>query len=135
MRLSLSHGVNLCLLCCLIVIFCLPQTLLAQSHVVSTDELQKDIAGAGAMRRQNIQEVDRFFAATRAQKAMKAAHLDIQEVKNAVHVISDDDLARLAEHSTKTQRDFAAGALTNQQLTYIVIALATAVIILVAVKA
>ena len=49
--------------------------------------------------------------------------------------MSDEDLARLAAQSEKLQKDVAAGALTNQQITYILIALGTAVIILVIVAA
>jgi hypothetical protein len=132
---SFSQAVKVFLLSCLGIFLCLPQTAMAQSHIVSTEDLNKDVAAAAASRERNINEVDQFFASPNAQKALNAAHLNVEEVKNAVSVISDDDLARLAERSAKAQRDFAAGSLTNEQLTYIVIALATAVIILVIVKA
>jgi hypothetical protein len=42
---------------------------------------------------------------------------------------------RLVARTDKLQHDVAAGALSNQQITYILIALATAVIILVIVAA
>jgi len=38
-------------------------------------------------------------------------------------------LARLASQTDKVQRDIAAGALTNTQITYIIIALATALLV------
>ena len=132
---SFSRAVKVLLLSCLGGFLCLPQTVMAQSHIVSTEDLNKDVAVAAASHERNINEVDQFFASPNAQRALKAAHLNVQEVKNAVSVMSDDDLTRLAERSAKAQRDFAAGSLTNQQLTYIVIALATAVIILVIVEA
>ena len=56
-------------------------------------------------------------------------------MQKAVATLSPDELARLASRTNQLQRDFAVGALTNQELTYIVIALAAAVIVLIAVKA
>ena len=44
------------------------------------------------------------------------------------------ELAKLAQQTRHVQNDFAAGVLTNQQITYILIALATAVIVLIAVR-
>ena len=41
---------------------------------------------------------------------------------------------KLAAQTRQIQNDFAAGALTNQQITYILIALGTAVIVLIAVR-
>ena len=49
--------------------------------------------------------------------------------------LSDEELARLAARTDKVQRDMAAGALNNQQITYILIALGTAVLVLILVKA
>ena len=56
-------------------------------------------------------------------------------MRQVVSLLGDDDLARLAAQTDRVRADLEAGALTNQQLTYIVIALATAVIILVIVVA
>jgi len=50
-------------------------------------------------------------------------------------MLNDQELARLAARAEKANSDFAAGSLTNQELTYIVIALGTAVLILVIVAA
>jgi len=54
-------------------------------------------------------------------------------VQKAVATLSPDELARLAARTNQIQRDFAAGSLTNEQLTYIVIAIGAAVIVLIAV--
>ena len=48
--------------------------------------------------------------------------------------MNSDELAKLAVQTRQVQSDFAAGALTNQQITYILIALGTAVVVLIAVK-
>ena len=57
------------------------------------------------------------------------------KIEKAFPQLSDEELARLALQTDKIQNDLAAGALTNQQLTYMTIALATAVIILIIVAA
>jgi hypothetical protein len=61
--------------------------------------------------------------------------MDQSKVRQAVSFLSDEELARLAARATRIENDFAAGALNNQQITYILIALATAVVILVIVAA
>jgi hypothetical protein len=70
-----------------------------------------------------------------AEKAIKRAGFDRNTVVRAVATLSDDELSRLSARAERAQQDLAAGALSNQELTYIVIALATAVIILVIVAA
>ena len=66
---------------------------------------------------------------------LKAGKVDYKKVDQAIATLSPEELARLATRTNQIQKDFAAGALTNQELTYIVIALATAVLILVIVAA
>jgi hypothetical protein len=67
-----------------------------------------------------------------AQKPRRCAlKVDYQKVQKAVATLSPEELARLASQTNQIQKDVAGGALTNQQLTYIVIALGTAVIVLV----
>lgn len=61
--------------------------------------------------------------------------MDAAEIVSAVSVLDDESLSRLAAQAFDAQQDVAAGSLTNQQLTYIVIALGTAVLILVIVAA
>ena len=64
-----------------------------------------------------------------------AAGTSSTQVKTAVSQLNDDELARLQSRTEKVQRDLAAGSLTNQELTYIIIALATAVIVILILKA
>jgi hypothetical protein len=61
--------------------------------------------------------------------------MDAEQVTAGVATLEDADLSRLAERARSYQADVAAGALNNQQITYILIALGTAVIILVIVAA
>ena len=109
----------------------LPQTLPALEHVVSPADLRKDIRAEAEVRQQNRAKVEQFISSTPVQKALKSARIDSAKVQKAIPLLSDEELARLAAQSEKARKDFAAGSLTNEQLTYIVIALAAAVLVLV----
>ncbi len=109
--------------------------LLAQDHVVSTADLQQELINAAYVRQGNVAKVQKFLSSEPAQKALKTARMDPRKIQKAVPYLSDQELARLVSQADKAQRDFAAGSLTNEQLTYIVIAIAAAVITLIIVKA
>jgi hypothetical protein len=107
----------------------------AESHVVPITEVQARAVSASDSRRSNVEKLDRFLAMEPVQKAIEATKLNGTQVRQAAALLSDDDLARLASRADKIQTDLAAGVLSNQEITYILIALATAVIILVLVAA
>jgi len=111
-----------------------PQVALAQDHVVTSPDLQKDVAGASATRQKNIDQVNGFISSSEAQKAMKSAHIDYQRVENGVSQLSEDDLARLSARSEKAQKDFAAGSLSDRDLLIIIVAVAALILIIVAVR-
>jgi hypothetical protein len=130
LRSSTSRILTASLVCTLTFALQIP-LLAAQNHVVSPAELQQATASVARTRQQNITKVEKFFSSERAAKALKSAHLDPTQIKKAVPSLSDQELARLASRADKAQKDFAAGALTNQQITYILIALGTAIIVLI----
>lgn len=103
----------------------------AQDHVVSPAELRQSAASQARVRQENLAQAKSFFSSKPVEKALNSAHLDPVQVRKAVPTLSDEELARLAAQSAKARNDFAAGALTNEQLTYIAIALAAAVLVLV----
>ena len=131
MRSSTSRILTASFVCALTFVLQTPLPAAAQDHVVSPAELQQATASAACSRQQKIDKVEKFFSSEQAEKALKSAHLDAVQVKKAVPTLNDKELARLASRADKAQKDFAAGALTNQQITYILIALATAVIVLI----
>jgi hypothetical protein len=104
-------------------------------HVVPLPELHQRAVEAAQARQKNLETMDRFLAGEGVAETLRAARIDPQRVRNAVQLLSDADLARLAERARQAQSDFAAGALNNQELTYIVIALAAAVLVLIVVAA
>lgn len=134
MRSSTCRILIASLVCTLTFALQAPLLAVAQNHVVSPAELQQATASAARARQQNIDKIEKFLTSERAEKALKSAHIDAVQIKKAVPALSDQELARLASRADKAQKDFAAGALTNQQITYILIALATAVIVIIAVK-
>ena len=106
----------------------------APQHVVSPSDLQKATRDASQVRLKNLDTLDRFFSSVEAQKAIKDAHMNPEEVKSATAGLSDDDLAQLAARATKAQNDFKAGTLSERDLLLILVAIAVIILIIVAVR-
>jgi len=134
MKRSLFSAVGPVLVLLLGLILTSPRAALAQDHVVSSVEIQKDAAGASAARQQHVQQLDGFLSSKEAQQALKSAHMNPQEVKNAVGQLDDEDLARLSARVEKTQREFAAGNISDRDLLIILVAVAALILIIVAVR-
>ncbi len=118
----------------LAVAFMIPQDALAQSHVVSPAELQSAAVASSQARRQNLDTLQQFVSSPTAQKALKSAHMDTQQVKNAVSQLNDQELAQLASRASKANADFAAGTLSDRDLIIILVAIAALILIIVAVR-
>ncbi len=112
-----------------------PSDLVAQAtqHLVSPDDLQKAAVGASQTRQQNLDALNRFFSSNQAQKALQSAHIDPQQVKNAVAGLSDQELAQFATRAKKAQNDFAAGNMSDRDLLIILVCIAALILIIVAV--
>lgn len=108
-----------------------PQHAFAQEHVVSPEAIQQQLVKSAEARQQNAEQLNQFFGSEANQKALKAAGISSEQVTKSIAQLSDHELAQLSAKANQAQKDFSAGSLTNQQITYILIALATAVIILV----
>jgi Flp pilus assembly protein TadB len=118
-----------------VLVLALPQALMAEEHVVSSADLHKQLVTAAKARQENLKKVQDLFASPAAKDSLKSAQIDAKRIETGVASLSDAELARLATQADKIQKDIAAGALSNQEVTYILIALATAVIILIIVAA
>jgi len=134
MKRSLFSAVGPVLVLLLGLILTSPGAALAQDHVVSPREIQKDAAGASAARQQHVHQLDGFLSSKEAQQALKSAHMDGREVKAAVQQLDDEDLARLSARSEKAQREFAAGNISDRDLLIILVAVAALILIIVAVR-
>lgn len=101
----------------------------AQQHLVSPAELQQHIRSASGARETDLRDAREFFSSEAVSKRLPAA-IDAARVGEILPFLDDAELARLAETARGVDRDLKAGALSNEHLTYIVIALATAVVVI-----
>jgi hypothetical protein len=120
--------------CVLTAFFAVPQNLVAQTHVVSSADLQNAAIAATQSRKHNIETIQNFLSSAPAEKALKSAHMDPQQVKQAVTRLNDQELSQLAARTSKAQADFAAGTLSERDLIIILIAIAALILIIVAVR-
>jgi len=106
----------------------------AQGPIVTQNELKQALVESANTRKENLDQVRSFFSSDVAVHAMKSANLDSKRLDKAISTMNADELAKLAAQTRQIQNDIAAGVLTNQQITYILIALVTAVVVLIAVR-
>ena len=100
------------------------------SHIVSPQDLAKATQSATATREQNIQTLRGALSTEKAQKAIEAAHMNPQEVQNAVAGLSDQDLAQLAARTSKAQADFSAGSMSDHDLLLILVVVAVVILLI-----
>jgi len=86
-------------------------------------------------RQTNVETVQKFFKSDVVQKTLGHQMVNAAKVEKAIPLLNDEELSRLAAQCQQVESDISAGELNNQEMTYILIALATAVIILVLVIA
>jgi len=118
----------------LAVVFMIPQDSFAQNHIVSPAELQNALSAATQARQKNIETIRGFVSSPAAEKALKSAHIDSRQVKDAVSRLDDSELSQLASRASKAQSDFAAGRLSDRDLIIILVAIAALILIIVAVR-
>jgi len=105
-----------------------------REHVVSTQDLQKDVQKAVQTRQGNEAAVRELFRSDAAQNALKSAHVDYQKLDKAVGQLSDEELAKLAERSRQIEKDFAAGTMSDRDLLIILLIGVLIVLLVVAVR-
>lgn len=110
------------------------QSAIAQDHVVTSSDIQKDLAASSALRTKYRAELEDFVSSPNAQKALKTAHIDLVQVKTAISKLDDNDLAQLSARSERAQKDFVAGRLSDRDLIIILLGIAALVLIIVAVR-
>jgi len=113
----------------------IPPALVAQTQAVSPSELQQAVRDAAKTQQKNRNDVQAFFSSDQARKALKMGKIDYQRVQTAVATLSPEELERLAARTNHLQQDFAGGVLNSEQMTYAIIAIAAAVLVLIIVAA
>lgn len=114
--------------------FMAPQNLAAQGQQVTPSELRAAVRQSAAVRQENLNQVRSFFADPKVTKILTDAHLDSVRIERAMSTLNASELSKLAARTAQVQKDFAAGALSNQELTYVVIAIGAAVLVLILVS-
>jgi hypothetical protein len=117
-----------------LAIFAVPHNIVAQEHLVDPSALHQATVDAAHARQQNLDTLNGFFSSDKATQALKASHMNPQEVKSAVATLNDQELAQLASRASKAQSDFAAGNITDRDLLIILVAVAALILIIVAVR-
>ena len=120
--------------CVLALVFAIPSDLVAQAHVVNPAELQNAMVAVTETRQHDVETIRQFLSTPAAEKALKAAHVDPAQVKQAAASLSDQELAQLASRAQKAQADLAAGSLSERDLLIILIGIAVVILIIVAVR-
>lgn len=127
------QSVRILIACFFTTLFAIPPDVLAQDHVVRPSDLQQEMVKATQARRHNLETLQSFLSTPAAEKALKSAKLDPQQVKTAVAMLSDEDLAQLSSRAEKAQNDFAAGRISDRDLIWIIVAIVALILIIVAV--
>ena len=134
MSFGLRQSVRISIACLFTLLFAIPPDVLAQDHVVKPSDLQQEMVKATQVRQHNLDTLQNFLSTPAAEKALKSAKLDPQQVKTAVAMLSDEDLAQLSSRAEKAQKDFAAGRLSDRDLIWIIVAVVALILIIVAVR-
>jgi hypothetical protein len=134
MQFDLRQSLRMAVATLLVALFIVPTDALAQSHVVSPADLHKEAVAASQVRQHNLDSVQHLLSMPAAQKALKSAKMDPQEVKTAVANLNNEELAQLAARADKAQADFYAGTLSERDLILIILGIAILVLIIVAVR-
>jgi CHASE3 domain sensor protein len=106
----------------------------AETHVISPADLQQELVAASRAQQCNLERVQQFVSSEKAQKAIKSAGIDPQQVKTAVSHLSSEELTQLASRAEKAQTDFAAGRVTDRELIYIIVGIAILIVIIIAIR-
>lgn len=134
MPLNLRKSARVFTAAVLAAVMCVSQSAKAQAsqHVVSPQDLNQATQDASHARQQNIDTLRNAFSSKEAQKALEDAHMNPQQVQNAVSGLNDQDLAQLAQRAGNAQTDFAAGNMTDHDLLLILVIVAVIILLIVA---
>jgi hypothetical protein len=102
--------------------------------VVSPADLHKEAVAVSQARQHNLDSIQHLLSTPAAEKALKSAKMNTQQVKTAVATLNDQELAQLASRADKAQADFYAGTLSERDLILIILGIAVLVLIIVAVR-
>ncbi len=106
-----------------------PFDVLAQDHVTTTNDLRNELLSASKSRQENVAVLQKLLETDGAQKMMASARIDPVKAKQAVSLLSDQELARLASQVDRSEFAGAGISLTNQQVTIILLGVILIIVI------
>src|SRR5262249_40557116 len=132
MRFDLWQSVRLLAACFLLTLGV--TSILAQTHVVSPSDIQKELVNTAQTRQKNLEKTRSLFSSDETRKALESAQISPEKVDAAISTLSDEELARLASRADKLDQDFAAGRLSERDLLFVILGAAALVLIIVAAR-
>jgi hypothetical protein len=111
------------------------ERLFADDHAVSAADLHQTLVEVAKTRQTNVDTVQKFLKSEVVQKTLGHQIVSVAKVEKAIPLLNDEELSRLASQCRQVESDISGGELNNQEITYILIALAAAVLVLVIVAA
>lgn len=103
----------------------------AHDHLVSPQTLQNQLSDSAATRQKNIETVRSFLSSPVADQAIRDAHYNPEQVRNAIPTLSDHELADLSARAQDAQQKFAAGALSKTEIGLIAVAFVVLIIVII----
>jgi hypothetical protein len=106
-----------------------PATLRAPDNATLSAEMDQQVA----QRSTNLVRVESFLSLDVIREAFSDVQLDAGLVRRALNLLGNDELARLAAQTDRVRVEIESGQLLGHQLTYVVVALAAVIVILITV--
>lgn len=103
----------------------------AQDHLVSPQSMQRQLHDSAAERQKNIETINNFLSMPAADKAIRDAHYNPEQVRTAVPTLSNQELASLSARAADAQQKFAAGGLSRTAIGLIAVAFVVLIIVII----
>lgn len=100
-----------------------------QDHIVSSQALQQQLQETSAARQRGINTLTGFLGTPAAERAMRDAHINPEQVRAVVPTLSNEELANLATRAADAQQKFAAGSFSNDQLLIVILIIALVIVV------
>ncbi len=117
----------------LVVALAFPPDIFAQKpepdHVVGSQALQQQLKINSETRQKEINTLKGFLSGPQAERAMRDAHINPDQVRTAIPTLSDEELASLSTRATDAQQKFSAGLIGNELLLIIIVLVAVIIIV------
>ena len=102
-----------------------------QDHLVSPQSMQRQLQDSAEQRQKNIETINNFLSMPAADKAIRDAHYNPEQVRTAVPTLSDQELANLSARAADAQQKFAAGGLSRTAIGLIAVAFVVLIIVII----